>query len=136
MTENQIELRLASTFEEMERGVERLQSFLSQLDKDEEDLSYRIILLASEAITNAMEHGNNWQVEKLATVRLTIGHKLIRLEVADEGGGIRLPGKDEDPLLPENMLNDSGRGVMFMYEYADEVHVNEGDSQLSLVFYR
>ena len=110
MTENQIELRLASTFEEMERGVERLQSFLSQLDKDEEDLSYRIILLASEAITNAMEHGNNWEAEKQATVRLAIGHKSIKLEVADEGGGIRLPSKDEDPLLPENMLNDSGAG--------------------------
>ena len=135
MTERVIEMQFPSTFKELERAVEKLQKYMGSLMTDE-GLIYRVVLLASEALSNAMEHGNKWLPEKIATLRLAVNQHSIELEVADEGNGIRLPGHDGDPLAPENILKDRGRGLMFMSEMADEVHIEEGQSGLRLVFYR
>ena len=133
MSAQRIEMQLSSTFEELERAVEELQSVIGDL---EEDLGHRIVLLASEAITNAMEHGNNWQPDRKTSLSLVIGKSEVELKVTDEGQGIRMPRKEADPLRPENMLNDHGRGLLFMHEYADEVHLADGARTLRLVFYR
>ncbi|MDE2730346.1 MAG: ATP-binding protein [Bacteroidota bacterium] len=128
-----IDMQLSSTFEELERAVKELQSAIGDL---EEDLGHRIVLLASEAITNAMEHGNNWQPERKARLSLVVSEHEVELEVADEGQGIRVPRKEADPLRSKNRLKDHGRGLMLMREYADEVHVADGARTLRLVFFR
>lgn len=136
MCQHLIELQLSSTFEELERAVDTLQVFVSNLPDTEEELGHRIVLLASEALNNAMEHGNKWQPDKKASLRLAILETSVELEVTDEGPGVRLPKQDADPLLSANLLNDHGRGLLFMREYADEVHVADGASSIRLVFYR
>ena len=136
MCQHLIDLQLSSTFEELERAVDELQLFVGNLSEAEEELGHRIVLLASEALNNAMEHGNKWQPEKKATLRLAVLESRIELEVTDEGPGVRLPKQDADPLLADNLLNDHGRGLLFMQEYADEVHVTDGASSIRLIFYR
>ena len=69
MSQKKLDLVLGSTFEELDCAVEALQEFIPTMELDD-DLAYRVILLASEALTNAMEHGNQWDENKEATLSL------------------------------------------------------------------
>ena len=127
-----LELKLASCFEELDKAVETLQKFIPSL-KLPEDVAYHVLLLASEALTNAIEHGNQWDKKKTATLLLIKTESRIELTVMDEGKGIHWSNRD--PLSHENRMADHGRGQYFMKTMADEVHVDESEGKLRLVFY-
>ena len=132
MHPKRLDLRLSSTFDELDRAVEALQEFIPSLNL-EDDLSYRVILLASEALTNALEHGNEWDENKKATLSLIKEKDRVELCVTDEGGGIHWTQRD--PLAESNMLHERGRGQYFMKQMADEVHIEKDGGTLRLVFY-
>ena len=132
MSQKRLDLELGSTFEELDCAVEALQDFIPTLELDD-DLSYRVILLASEALTNAMEHGNQWDEDKDATFSLVKDGNRIDLVVTDEGDGIHWTRRD--PLTEFNRLADHGRGQYFMRTMADEIHVEKNGCRLRLVFY-
>lgn len=136
MTIRQLELQLSSTFEDLERAVVKLQAFVGDLQGISEELADRIVLLASEAITNAMAHGNNWEPDKTATVSLVVQKDEVQLEVTDEGRGFALPANINEALSPDKRLNDHGRGLLLMHEFADEVHLADGTNRLRLILYR
>ncbi len=127
-----LDLTIASTFDDLDRAVEELQDFIPKLDL-EDDLAYRVLLLASEALTNAIEHGNLWDEAKEATLLLTRENQRIELIVSDEGKGIHWAKRD--PLSKKNRLADHGRGQYFMQQMADEVHIDEKSCTVRLVFY-
>jgi len=86
---------------------------------DEEDRS-RISIAVREAAVNAVLHGNAYDPEK--KVRLSFentGEQLV-IVISDEGKGL-----DEktipDPLAPENLLKQSGRGIFLIRSFMDEV---------------
>ncbi len=132
MPKEKLDLRIASTFDDLDRAVEELQDFIPKLNLDD-DLSYRVLLLASEALTNAIEHGNLWDEKKEATLLLVKEKQRIELIVSDEGRGIHWTMRD--PLSKKNRLADHGRGQYFMQQMADEVHIDEKDCTVRLVFY-
>ncbi len=132
MAEKQLNLKIPSTFDELDRAVETLQEFIPGLDLDD-DLAYRVILLASEALTNALEHGNQWDVKKEATLKLVRDSDKIELTVTDQGDGIHWTQRD--PLSEENRLADHGRGQYFMQKMADEVHIDQENCKVCLIFY-
>ncbi|MCY3999910.1 MAG: ATP-binding protein [Bacteroidetes bacterium] len=132
MDQKRLELNIASTFDELDLAVEQLQDFIPTLDLDD-DLSYRVILLASEALTNAIEHGNKWDENKHATLRLVMQEDRIELTVTDQGEGIHWT--QEDPLEEKKRLADHGRGQFFMRKMADEVYIDEENCRLDLVFH-
>ena len=136
MTQQCLEMQLSSTFEELERAVVKLQAFVGDMRGISEELADRIVLLASEAITNAMDHGNKWQPDKVATLCLTIHKDKVQLDVTDEGCGFKLPANITEALTPEKRMNDHGRGLLLMHEFADEVHLLSGTNRLRLVLYR
>ncbi len=132
MHQKRLDLRFASTFDELEHAIEALQDFIPTLDLDE-DLAYRVILLASEALTNAIEHGNRWDKNKEVMFSLIKRKKSIELVVTDEGDGLHWTHRD--PLEEKNLLCERGRGQYFMKKMADEVYIDEGHCQLRLVFH-
>lgn len=132
MHQKKLELKLSSTFKNLDDAVEALQDFVPTLDLDD-DLAYRVILLASEALTNAMEHGNQWDETKEATLHLMKEGDRVELTVSDEGDGIYWTQRD--PLTEANRLADHGRGQYFMRTMANEVHVEQQGRRLRLIFY-
>jgi serine/threonine-protein kinase RsbW len=132
MSQKRLDLVFGSTFEELDCAVEALQEFIPTIELDD-DLAYRVILLASEALTNAMEHGNQWDENKNATLSLVKDGNLIEVVVTDEGKGIHWT--QHDPLTESNQLADHGRGQFFMSKMADEIHVEGDGCRLRLVFY-
>jgi len=132
MNAKRLDLNIASTFDELDRAVEQLQDFIPTLDIDD-DLSYRVILLASEALTNAIEHGNKWDENKQATLKLIMEGDRIEMTVTDQGDGIHWT--QGDPLEEKNRLSDHGRGQFFMRKMADEVYIDVENCRLDLVFH-
>ena len=66
----------------------------------DDDLAFRASLVASEALTNAIEHGNRLDAEKRVTLRLAATPALVQIEVTDEGEGFDpdAGGDDGNPL--------------------------------------
>ena len=81
-------LRLVMTSEHvnLERAVDQAESFFSQHLSDEE-LVYNLMLMASEAVTNGMEHGNAFDPEKEVIIEYVVFADYVMITVEDEGPG-------------------------------------------------
>ena len=129
-----LHLRLSSGFKNLERAVEEAEAFMATVT-DDDDLAYRVTLLTSESVTNAMEHGHQWNPEQHVILDLTAYTDRIVLSVIDEGEGFEFSSV-VDPLDQDNLLNGRGRGLYFMEHMANELHLENDGCLLRLVFYR
>ena len=81
-----------------------------------------IAIAVTEAVNNALEHGNRLVVDKLVTLRFEVTETYLRVVVRDEGGGFSMNGV-ADPLAPENLRKPNGRGLLIVDSLMDEVEV-------------
>lgn len=98
-----------------------------------EDLYGNVLISVTEAVNNAIQHGNKYQNELMVTVLVFDGSDAFCFSVSDEGGGfdfLNLP----DPTAPQNILNEHGRGVYLMQNLADEVVFEDGGKTVLLYF--
>lgn len=123
---------LDTDFSSIEQVVDETEAFLATRI-DDEDLSYRIVLLATEAVTNAIEHGNKLDSSKKVYYRLVVGDDDVQVTVEDEGEGFD-PEKTDDPTASENLFRDGGRGLLFMESMADEVLFEKDGRLVRLIF--
>jgi len=93
---------------------------------------FAIKLALEEALANAIKHGNASDASKNVVVEWVADVGEIRITVCDEGTGFN-PDIVPDPTLDENLTKPSGRGVMLMRAYMDEVHFNEEGNRVTLV---
>lgn len=114
-----LHLSLKSTLDELERLVDEAEDFFGGSYSDE-DFVYNLVLLASEAVTNAIEHGNQADEARYVDVRFKAETKQAEIVVEDDGEGFD-PRSITNPLDPSRMLEDGGRGVFLMESLADEV---------------
>ncbi|HKL17718.1 MAG TPA: ATP-binding protein [Halalkalibaculum sp.] len=126
------EIVLESSFDE----VEHLEDYVNELqdwaDFNDEDYA-RIMLTLSEAVTNAIVHGNKENPEKQVTIRSELTDGTLSISVKDEGAGFD-PSNIPDPLKEENLLNIGGRGVYLIKQYADDLQFNENGTKLEMLF--
>lgn len=89
----------------------------------EEDTLSNLSLAVSEALSNAMVHGNKLDPKKDVIVSVKISKNKLTLSIKDEGEGFE-PNSVPDPTMPENILRDSGRGIHIMRSFIDQVSYN------------
>ncbi len=105
------------------RDVEqRLKSILDKLHLADSQ-EHNLLVAASEAVNNAMIHGNKNDPSKKVVIDVDFKDRDVTLEIQDEGGGFN-PTNLPDPLLPENLLKPSGRGIHIMKSLMDSVNFN------------
>lgn len=81
---------------------------------------YRLLVAATEAVNNAILHGNASDPRKRVHLCLrTTKHTLI-LRVSDEGQGFDA-GSLPNPLDEKNLMKEHGRGVFLIRSLMDEV---------------
>ncbi|MGE5401068.1 MAG: ATP-binding protein [Ignavibacteriales bacterium] len=80
-----------------------------------------LLLAVNEAISNAMLHGNNYDISKKVRISVLINDDFLRVYIKDEGRGFN-PNSVPDPTSPENIFRDSGRGLYIMKSCMDEVN--------------
>ena len=124
----------SSDFEHLDRIVDETQHFLAGVVSDDE-LSYQIVLLLTEAVTNAIEHGNELDANKQVHVELEIDGNRVHMCVEDQGEGFD-PASVKDPLNEENLFNDGGRGIFFIENMADKVWYENGGRCVHIEFHR
>lgn len=114
---------MQSTYEESEKipaFVEKLQVKGSLTD----DETSTLMLLLSEAVTNAIEHGNQSDSDKKVAVSILINSNTITTTVTDEGKGFD-PGSVKDPLKEENLMDTGGRGIFLIKELSDSMEYED-----------
>lgn len=87
----------------------------------EED-QYKIGLAVHEGVMNAFQYGNQQRRERKIHVIFELFEDKLVIRVVDQGAGFRLQDVP-DPREAENMLEESGRGVLLMKAFMDEVDV-------------
>lgn len=101
----------------------------------EEDDQHQIGMAVRECMVNAVVHGNRYSSHK--KVHLGIGGtgKGITITIGDEGSGFDLNSLP-DPLAPENLLRQSGRGILLIRAFMDEFDLHPragGGTEVRLV---
>jgi len=90
-----------------------------------EDDQYRIGLAVHESVMNAYQYGNEQRREKKIHVVFELSHEKMLIRVSDQGTGYRLE-EVPDPRMDENVLGETGRGVLLMRAFMDEFDVLVG----------
>jgi len=93
-----------------------------------------VLMTLDEAITNAHKHGNKKDTEKKIYVTTTLDGEKMTMVIRDEGEGFK---QEEliNPLSPEGIERNCGRGVFLIKGYMDEVSYNEKGNELTIVKY-
>lgn len=81
---------------------------------------FGIDMAVREAVTNAVLHGNRRDETKAVELGLRPEGASFVVTVRDEGEGFD-PASVPDPTDPQNLLKASGRGILFMRTFMDEV---------------
>lgn len=115
--------------------VEKLVGDICEEFGVKEDAFGNVLIAVSEAVNNAIQHGNKQLPDAMVEVKVGILQDLFCIQVKDQGTGFHyqeLP----DPTAPENLLKDSGRGVFLMKNLADEVEFLNTGSVVNLYFHK
>src|SRR6218665_1011315 len=102
--------------------------------KLDDDIYGNIMIAVTEAVNNAIKHGNAADSTKNVSLSLSLESSLIKFKIQDEGTGFDyhdLP----DPTSPENLEKPGGRGIFLMKHLSDEVNFKEGGRIVELSFY-
>ena len=118
-----VEEDLASTLESVDQAEETVLRSAREMGFDEDE-QHRIGISVRECMVNAVVHGNCYNARK--KVKLVVSRTADRLEVVigDEGEGFDM-SKLPDPLADENLLRQSGRGVLMIQAFMDEFQVRQ-----------
>lgn len=130
---NNIHIQIPSLSE----NVRMIESFIDNAKEKfhlDDDIYGNIMIAVTEAVNNAIKHGNAADSTKNVSLSLSLESSLIKFKIQDEGTGFDyhdLP----DPTSPENLEKPGGRGIFLMKHLSDEVNFKEGGRIVELSFY-
>lgn len=125
-------LELASNPESIS-VVERMIDDIRNKYNVSEDMFGNMLVAITEAVTNAIYHGNKSDPAKKVSVSSTHAPNSIVFTIADEGTGFdyyNLP----DPTAPENLEKECGRGIFLMKHLTDQLIFSENGRVVEMTF--
>lgn len=152
-----LEMRLDNDPANIGPAVAYLQSLMDGYELCDERTRLRLGTALSEAISNAMIHGNleidsdvrakdvdayftsidtrrgqSPYAEREVVLIARVEPGTLTFTIRDEGRGFA-PDALPDPTHPENLMRLCGRGILMMRAYADEVRWNERGNEVTLI---
>ena len=119
VTEETVELKLPSRVESINEATVAVMDAARRLGFTDDAL-FGIEMAVRESFTNAVLHGNRQDETKPVEVGFRGTDAGAVLTVRDRGEGFDLACV-ADPTAEENILKTSGRGILFMRTFMDEV---------------
>jgi len=113
------------------KSIKRVESFLAKISKAvglDEIQMHKVMVSLTEAVNNAIVHGNRSVPEKRVAVRCEVLPGWLLFQVTDHGKGFH-PDHIRNPLKEENLYRENGRGIFLMRTLMDKVefeHLPEG----------
>ena len=96
---------------------------------------FRLQVVLSEALSNAIVRGNREARDKWVDVRAELGPDVIRVEVTDEGDGFD-PAAVPEPIRPEQLDEANGRGLFLIRKLVDAVEFNARGNSICMTLRR
>jgi serine/threonine-protein kinase RsbW len=130
---NTISIQVPSIVE----NIRMIESFIDNAKEKyhlDDDIYGNIMIAVTEAVNNAIKHGNAGNKSKNVHLSLSLHESMIKFIVKDEGSGFNydhLP----DPTSPENLEKPGGRGIFLMKHLSDEVQFKDNGCTVELSFY-
>jgi serine/threonine-protein kinase RsbW len=112
------------------RSISRVETFLKKIGDAvhlDEIQFHKLMVSLTEAVNNAILHGNRSNAAKKVHVKCELLPGWILIMVDDEGKGFK-PEKVGNPLAKENLLRESGRGIFLMRTLMDKLEFDVGRS--------
>ncbi len=118
-----VDTYLESTLDSVDGADELVLKSAEKAGFPEEDL-HRISMAVREAVVNAVVHGNRYSAHKKVHLQVSSAKDHITVTVGDEGNGFDLASLP-DPLADENLLHQSGRGLLLIRAFVDEFQMRQ-----------
>jgi serine/threonine-protein kinase RsbW len=132
MTGNALNLILDSN----PKNIAEVEPFVTQALRQfdiREDLFGNMLITLTEAVSNAIIHGNCARPNKHVYISTECSAGRICFLIRDEGNGFD-PNALPDPTAPENICVLGGRGVFLMRNLCDTVVFSDGGRTVELSF--
>ena len=113
------EMRCGSNQQEISKIEKFLQQVGVQLHLDD-GMMYRLLVSCTEAVNNAIIHGNKFNPHKHVIIRCMSTQRTLTICVKDEGEGFDAESL-QDPREEKNLMKEHGRGVFLMRSLMDTV---------------
>jgi len=117
-------------------NIRQVESFVRNICAEhsiKEDLYPNILISLTEAVNNAIVHGNNQDENKFVKVEMDCQAERLFLRISDEGRGFD-PEHIKDPTAEENVCRIGGRGVFLIKELSDHVCFHNNGSTVQIEF--
>ena len=127
MAENQsgeiqtVDTLLESTLDSVDTAEETVLRVAGEIGFQQDDL-HQIGMAIRESMVNAVVHGNRYNARKKVHLSVSRSPERLTVVIGDEGEGFDLD-KLPDPLAEENLLKQSGRGLLLIQAFVDEFQV-------------
>ena len=105
-----------SNVQKVEKIVEKIAKYMKFSEEEQDSLAISV----TEIVGNAIVHGNKKNKNKKVTVDFDYKDDTITVSIQDEGDGFN-EKTIANPLEPENLLKESGRGIFIVRALMDEV---------------
>ena len=136
-TTKPVETLLDSTLESVDRAEVLVADMAVRIGFPEDEM-HKLGMAVRESMVNAVVHGNRYNLKKKVHLTLDGTGDQLTVVITDEGDGfdfVNLP----DPLAENNLLRQSGRGLLLMRAFVDEVSIRRAPplgTEVRLVKYR
>ena len=120
----------------IKENVSVVESFIENVGeqiKIEEAIYGNVLVSVTEAVNNAIVHGNKEDKNKKVKLALKKNKKSVKFVVEDEGVGFdfnNLP----DPTSPKNIDKVKGRGIFLIKSLSDKATFKQGGRMLEMLF--
>ena len=134
--ENMEDQPISLALESNPENVKEIQPYVDRIVQKYQigsDLYGNILISLTEAITNAIVHGNQADKSKKVFVNSQFDQNQIKVQIQDEGEGFDYEDVP-DPTDPMNILTLNGRGVFLMHQLSDGVEFSNNGSTVEIKF--
>ena len=116
--------------------INEVESFVKQFARDleiNENIFPNILISVTEAVNNAIIHGNQRNINKEVKIYLEESETTLTIIVSDQGSGFN-PSNVPDPTLEENIDKLGGRGVFLIQQLCDKVFFKNNGRTVEMKF--
>ena len=118
VSEHIVEEILESSLESVDQAEDLVLKEAKNLGFGEDDL-HEIGISVRECMVNAVVHGNRYNSRKKVHLKVTRAADRLEILIGDQGEYFAV-SDIPDPLAEENLMKQSGRGLLMMQAYMDE----------------
>ncbi len=117
---------LPSTLDSVDKAEELALQEAERFGMSEDDRE-QFGMAVRECMVNAVVHGNRYSSNKVVHLKVERTEEQLAVTIGDEGSGFDFASLP-DPLAPENLMRQSGRGLLLIRAFVDEfdLHARPG----------